>query len=123
MVIDTSVFIEFLRVKDKTKTTLYSIVENKQLFISSITLYELYMGATTHEKKNDIIKLTGDLPVLAFDEIAAKKAADIYHDLRVKNKMIGFRDIFIGATCLVYEMPVKTINKKDFERIDGINIE
>ena len=48
MVIDTSIFIEFLRAKDKTKTALFLIPDDEQIFISSITLYELLMGAYTH---------------------------------------------------------------------------
>jgi len=41
--------------------------------------------------------------------------------LRQQNKMIEFRDIFIAATCLVNDLPVKTLNLKHFERIDGIS--
>jgi len=51
MVIDTGVFIEHLRAKDKFKTSLYLIPENTELFISSVSLYELYMGAITKEKE------------------------------------------------------------------------
>ena len=120
MVIDTSIFIDFLRKKDKTKTVLYSISENSPLAISVITLYELLMGATDTTKKNDIKILTNDLIILDFDKEIAKRAANIYHKLRRENKMIEFRDIFIAATCLVYEMPILTLNKKHFKRIPGI---
>ncbi len=61
MVIDTGIFIEHLRAKDKFKTSLYLIPENTELFISSVSLYELYMGATTKEKEKDILLLTEDL--------------------------------------------------------------
>ncbi|MFO7971789.1 MAG: type II toxin-antitoxin system VapC family toxin [Desulfobacterales bacterium] len=122
MVIDTSVFIEFLRASDKTQTTLYKIPEDYQIFISSVTLYELLMGATSKAKKNDIGILTEDLPVLAFNEKVAHKAAEIYHQLKNNNKIIEFRDIFIGATCIVNDLPLKTLNRKHFERIEGIKI-
>ncbi len=122
MVVDTNIFIEFLRASDKTQTTLYKIPDNCQIFISSITLYELLMGATTEEKKRDIRILTDDLPILPFNEHVANKAAEIYHLLRTKNKMIEFRDIFIGATCIVNELPLNTLNIKDFERIEGISL-
>jgi len=36
--------------------------------------------------------------------------------------MIEFRDIFIAATCLVYQMPVKTLNQKHFKRIVNLEI-
>ncbi len=75
MVIDTSIFIEFLRAKNKRNTTLFNIPETNQLYISSVTLYELYMGATTPEKISDIQILTEDIPVLTFDDAVAKEAA------------------------------------------------
>lgn len=122
MVIDTGIFIEHLRAKDKFKTTLYLIPENTELFISSVSLYELYMGATTKEKEKDIQLLTEDLQILAFTESVSIKAAQIYHELRKSNKMIEFRDIFIAATCLVYELPILTLNKKHFKRIKDLEI-
>ena len=122
MVIDTSIFIEFLRAKDKTKTALFLIPDDEQIFISSITLYELLMGAYTPDKVNDIKILTEDLPVLPFNADVANKAAEIYHQLRLKNKMIEFRDIFIAATCLVNNFPVKTLNKKHYDRIEGLSV-
>ena len=122
VVIDTSVFIEFLRAKNKKKTTLFCISEESQLYISAVTLYELLMGATSHEKKHDIQILTEDIPVLSFDDAVAKKAAEIYHQLQKSNKIIEFRDIFIAATALVHALPIKTLNKKHFERISELTI-
>jgi tRNA(fMet)-specific endonuclease VapC len=120
LVIDTGIFIEYLRAKDKRKTILYSIPEETTLFISAVTLYELYMGATTDEKKKDIQLLTEDLAVLPFNENVAIEASAIYHELRKTNQVIEFRDIFIGATCVVYKFPIKTTNTKHFSRIKGI---
>lgn len=122
MVIDTSVFIEFLRKKDKTNTILYSISEVDPLAISSVTLYELLMGATDSKKLYDIQLLTEDLLILPFDDRVAAKSGEIYHQLRKENKMIEFRDIFIAATCIIYKMPLKTLNTKHFERISGLNV-
>ena len=122
MVIDTCIFIEHLRAKDKLTTTLYQISDNTELFISSVSLYELYMGATNKEKENDIKNITEDLSILPFTGAVAQKAAQIYHQLRVSNRMIEFRDIFIAATCIVNEMPIVTLNQKDFQRIDGLRI-
>lgn len=120
MVIDTSIFIEYLRARDKKKSTLFTIPDSTQLFISSVTMYELLMGATDEKKQKDIKLLTEDLPVLPFDESVSKKASEVYHQLRLENNMIDFRDIFIAATCLVFELPLKTLNKKHFERIKGL---
>jgi predicted nucleic acid-binding protein len=71
MVIDTRIFIEHLRAKDKLSTTLYLFPDNVELFISSVTMYELYMAATAKEKENDIRKLNEDLPMLPFTDTVA----------------------------------------------------
>lgn len=122
MVVDTSIFIEFLRKKNKIETVLFSLPENVQLAISSVTLYELLMGATNKSKNDDIKLLTEDLLVLPFDREVAEKSGEIYHQLKNENTMIEFRDIFIAATCLVYDMPVKTLNQKHFKRIKNLQI-
>lgn len=119
LVVDTSVFIEYLRAKNKQKTTLYSLADNN-IFISAVTLYELFMGATNEEKKNDVQLLTKNLVVLPFSGEVAVKASAIYHELKSRNQLIEFRNIFIGATSIVYEMPLKTLNKKHFQRIKGV---
>ncbi|MDB5023327.1 MAG: type toxin-antitoxin system VapC family toxin [Mucilaginibacter sp.] len=122
MVIDTGIFIEHLRAKDKLKSTLYNLPSDVEFFISSVTLYELYMGATTPEKENDIKLITEDLSILPFSDSVAVEAARIYHRLRLSNKMIEFRDIFISATCLVNDLPLVTLNRKHFDRIKGLKI-
>jgi predicted nucleic acid-binding protein len=122
MVIDTGIFIEHLRAKDKTSTTLFRLSDEPELFISAVSLYELYMGATTKEKMEDVKNITEDLSILPFTDEVALKAGEIYHHLRTTNKIIEFRDIFIAATCLTFNLPIATLNKKHFERIDQLRI-
>ena len=80
------------------------------------------MGATTPEKENDIELITEDISILPFSDFVAVEAAKIYHQLRISNKLIEFRDIFIAATCLVNDLPLVTLNKKHFTRIKGLTI-
>jgi tRNA(fMet)-specific endonuclease VapC len=80
------------------------------------------MGASSPEKMNDIKLLTNNIEVLSLSEKVARKAAEIYHQLRQSNQMIEFRDIFIGATCIVNDLPIKTLNGKHFSRINGLKI-
>ncbi len=122
MVIDSSLFIEHIRAKDKQSTTLYKLSDEPKLFITSVSVYELYMGAKTKEKQRDLQLLIGHLPVLPFTEDAAIKAAEIHHKLRQSNQLIEFRDIFIAAICLAHGMPIATLNKKHFKRVEGLKI-
>ncbi len=120
MVIDTNVFIDHLRTKDKSNSSLMQLPTDAALFISAITFYELLMGATSIEKEKEVFILIDGIPILPFSDKVAQKAAQIYHDLRKRNKMIGFRDIFIAATALANDLPVKTNNRKDFDRVIGL---
>ena len=122
MVADTSIFISFLRAKEKAKTKLYLLPDQTELYISTVTLYELLMGATDDVKKEDIRILTQPLNILPFTKPVAEKSAEIYHVLRKRSKLIEFRDIFIGATALVHGLPLLTHNAKHFDRIDGLSV-
>lgn len=121
MVIDTSVFIEFLRSKNKKNTSLYNIPDKTPICISVVTLYELLMGATDEVKQKDIARLIEGITILSFDKEVSVKSAEIYHILRKKNQMIEYRDIFIAATSIVNELPLFTLNKKHFSRVAGLN--
>ena len=122
MVADTSVIIDHLRSKDKLNSRFYQILDEPQLSISAITSYELYLGATSKEKETDIQALVKPIIILPVTDEIAIAAAKIYLQLRRKNKLIEFRDIFIAATCIVHELPIVTLNKKHFQRIDGLII-
>ncbi len=122
MVIDTNIFIEYLRATKKNDTTLQRLSDQYDWYVSSITIYELFMGANTVKKKEEIKVLTSDLILLPFNYDTAMKSAEIYNDLKSRNQVIEFRDIFIGATAILNQLPVLTLNRKHFERIDGIKI-
>lgn len=122
MVVDTSIIIQYIRTKDKFSTILYKLTNSEVIFISTVSLYELYIGANTTDKQNDVKLSTRNLIVLPFTYKISVKAAKIFHQLKAKNQLIEFRDIFIAATCIMYNLPIITLNKKHFERIEGLAV-
>ena len=122
MVVDTGVFINYLRTKDKSTTILQKLSDEAELYISSITLYELYMGATSPQKWLDVKILTDDIPELVSSKNIAEKAAIIYQELKKENKIIEFKDIFIAATALIHDLPVLTTDIKHFTRVNGLKL-
>lgn len=80
------------------------------------------MGAHSPERRNDIELITKGIIVLPFDENVAQQAAIIYQKLRQSSKLIDFRDIFIAATCILNNTPLKTANRKHFDRIEGLQL-
>jgi len=122
MVIDTCIFIDHLRAKDRTNTTLSKLPADEPVYVSVVTLFELHCGANTPEKKLDIAAVTEDLNILPFDAAVAAKAGDIFRALKRQNKGIGPQDTMIAATCLVFDQPILTRNKDHFKRVDDLKI-
>jgi len=101
MVIDSCIFIEHLRSKDKLNTKLYNLPAGTNRFVTAVTIYELLLGATTAEKVLEVQFLINGLQVLPFTATASVRASKIYHQLKSGHQLIDFRDIFIAATCIV----------------------
>ena len=123
ILIDTSIIIEFLRKYNKSDTYLWKIKEKGYYcYISTITVFEIYAGAITEKHEEDLKKLLKWMEIIPFTRDIAKRAASIYKELRLKNQLIEFRDIFIGATSLEASIPIITLNYNHFKRINGIKI-
>jgi predicted nucleic acid-binding protein len=125
MVIDTNIFIEHLRAKNKSATTFYHLLfasSASSLYVSVITAFELYAGADTALKISDIDTLLSGLTILIVNEEIAKEAGSIYVKLRKTSQLIGERDILIAATAMVHQLPLKTGNQKHFQKIAGLTL-
>jgi tRNA(fMet)-specific endonuclease VapC len=122
ILIDTSVIIDHLRKKNKKKSRLFDVIENCDLFVSTITIYELFAGATDERKRKDINDFLTLAEILPFTRETAERAGDIYLALRNRNELIDVQDIFIGASALIHHLPLMTLNVKHFNRIDELRI-
>lgn len=120
VLIDTNLIIQHLRIRDKSQSALSGLPSDARLHFSAVSWCELKAGGDRYQLELSV--LVQELRILPFDAVAAEKAADIYLDLRQRGMLIEFRDIFIAATALVHSLPIKTLNTKDFERIEGLKL-
>lgn len=120
ILIDTSVLIDHLRKSNKEKSLLFKIVEKYDLFISTVSIFEMYAGASDQRKTRDIQIILGILESLPFSLEIAQKAGQLYLDLKKENLILEIRDLFIGATAIIHNLPLLTFNRKHFERIKEI---
>jgi len=122
VLVDTSILIDFFRKTDKTKTQLIKLVDNGYLFsISTITEYEIFVGATIAQNaywKEFLQRII----VYPFDTNAVTISVDINNQLKQKRKQIDIADLFIAAIAISNNLLFATLNKKHFERIDGLKI-
>ncbi len=122
LMVDTSILIDYFRKTDKQNARLVKhFTEHKQLYISSITEFEIMNGSKQIHKDFWNIMLTR-FTVLDFDSKAARLAAEITEQLKYKRKSIDKPDLFIAATAISNELYFDTLNIKHFTHIDKLLI-
>lgn len=122
ILIDTSIIIDYLRKQNKKSTEFWRLINQYECAISTVTLYELYSGVRNDKQKDEVALITSFLTILSFDATQAKEASKIFKTLKQENKLIEFRDIFIASCAICKNIPLATLNKKHFERIENIEL-
>lgn len=120
--LDSGVLIEYFRKKDKSKSKLFLLSQKYQIVkVSSITYYEILLGSNQNQIEfwNEFFE---KVEVLSFDQKAGLIASKIYKQLKRENKLIAIADILIAAVALANELDIATLNRKHFERIDGLSL-
>jgi tRNA(fMet)-specific endonuclease VapC len=122
ILVDTSILIDYYRKTNKANAVWVSLIDKGYEFaISAITKYELYSGATKSQITfwDSILAL---ISVISFDEGCVDTAVQINAVLKQKRKQIDLADLFIAAKAMANNLPITTLNKKHFERIDGLSV-
>lgn len=122
VLVDTSMLIDFYRKTDKANSAWVALVRKGYgCAISAITKYEIYSGATPSQLEfwNTILQA---IAVIPFDSNAVDTAVSINAGLKRKRKQIDLADLFIAATALTHNLPFATLNRKHFDRVEGLEI-
>lgn len=120
VLVDTSILIDYYRKTDKEKTVWISLIRQGYAFaVSSVTKYEIYAGATPSQINfwNSVFQA---ITIMALDEISVDSAVELNQLLKKKRKQIEIADLFIAATAVANHLPLATLNKKHFERIETL---
>ncbi|MGL6196369.1 MAG: type II toxin-antitoxin system VapC family toxin [Thermoguttaceae bacterium] len=122
ILLDTSVLIEYFRVKDKETTFLFNLAKSESVFgISVLAHFEMVRGIKP-EHENFWCLLLEKVHILDFDKNCSLESVKIFHELKNRNKLIDFFNIAIAATSIVHDMPHATLNTKHFARIDQLRL-
>ncbi|RIV19301.1 type II toxin-antitoxin system VapC family toxin [Fibrisoma montanum] len=117
---DTSLLIDLFRKTDKANSVLVGLVRQGYTYsISAVTEFEIYTGAALGQIQF-WDTLLQKIQVLPFDKDVARIAVEINSDLKRRRKQIAIPDLFIAATAISNHLPLATLNKKHFERVDGL---
>ena len=96
---------------------------------TSITLGELVYGAQRLPDRAVVLLeridglIPGQLPVLPFDESAARRYGVIRASLEAAGAPIGEADMRIAAIALAHDKTVITGNVRHFRRVPGLRVE
>ncbi len=122
LIVDSTILIDYFRKTDKGNSRLVSHFKTYgQLYISTVTEFEVINGSTPAHLQFWNKMLTR-FTVLEFDSKAARQAAEIVRQLKIKLKSTDKPDLFIAATAVVHGLTLDTANKKHFIDIDGLTL-
>ncbi|QGA53784.1 PIN domain-containing protein [Sulfolobus sp. E5-1-F] len=94
--------------------------EIKGYFTTCINLYEFLRGLAFIGRNIEEFKvwIETNLKVVCIDNVSLKVASKIYAELRKKGNLIQDPDLLIASICIANNLPLRTNNKKHFERLE-----
>jgi predicted nucleic acid-binding protein len=120
ILLDTRFLIELLNKREPAVIKAQEI-DAQPTAISSLTLYELFVGAQQLKKVSDIEEICETIQIIAPEKNIVKRAAFLQRALRQKGNEIPAFDALIAATAL--EMNAVVLSKDEhFERIDSLQV-
>jgi tRNA(fMet)-specific endonuclease VapC len=123
VLIDTSIFIEHFRARDKAGTPLTRIHQARHMLVtSSIVAAELCYGARSATARADVMTLLSMTRVIPFPESVALRISFEVERLKVKNAVTGFRDLAIACVAMEERLPLATHNHREFSRVEGLQL-
>ena len=125
-ILDTNTLIYFFKGMGNVAQNLLS-KSPKNILIPSVVLYELEVGiakSTQPDKRRKQLEtLVSRVDIAPFGAAEAKITAKIRADLENQGTPIGPYDMLIAGTALSTNSILVTHNTKEFQRVDGLEIE
>lgn len=125
--IDTDIIIYWLTNKYPQIDEKIREVGDDNIFVSSITIAELYFGAYNSSKVDENLELVSELlteiNVLDFHIEAGEKFGKIKSELKKSGESLSDSDLFIASTALSEGAIPVTNNEKHFKRIKNLSIQ
>ncbi len=123
VLVDTSIIIDYLHRKDKTKSLFFKVFQQSdyQAVISLITITELWAGKSSAQKEtlNKMHEIINHCQVVLPTIKVAKLAGQL---LREANYEISYQDAEIAAAAIENKIPILTLNKKDFQKLSRVKL-
>lgn len=119
---DTDVLIDFLRGTGDGADRIELELKTGHLSTTSVTAFELWVGARGPREIATIEALLAALVILPLDAESARRAADVRRLLDGKGTTIGMADSLIAGICLHEGGVLITRNTKHFSRVPELKL-
>ena len=122
--IDSDFAIAILKGDKSAKELLTTLESEGEIFISSISVFELtyVTKGISKNKERSLLNLIDTLKVLPLDKDSTLIASNLGMKLAKSGKMVQPMHLMIGSIALKNKMPIVTNNVKNFSRIKGLEI-
>jgi tRNA(fMet)-specific endonuclease VapC len=128
--IDSSIFIAAERGDAPLRSALALLDPFEDCFISVVTVFELLHGvyradtpARRSAREAHAERFIQAIPIIPFDEIAARVLAPLDASLMSSGSKLPIEDLMIAATALAHGHAVATRDKKSFPRVPGLKVD
>ncbi|MCX7096387.1 MAG: type II toxin-antitoxin system VapC family toxin [Methylococcales bacterium] len=117
---DTNIFIHAFNGNETTIAELQTIGLEK-IALSAITLMELYQGMGDKTELLQMKKKLRYFDIVHVDKDISKMAIDLIAEFKLSHSL-QIPDAIIGATAIIYKIPLHTYNVKDFRFMPNIQL-
>lgn len=117
IIVDTSVWIEFLKGNKEIKTMMIPYLRNNHVIAISAVFGELLQGVSNKRERSLIISFWQHLPKIDEEELFIR-AGQISNEHKLYAKGVGLIDCYLLAAALDREYALWTKDKKLQEAID-----
>jgi tRNA(fMet)-specific endonuclease VapC len=120
--VDTDIVIDYLRGKNENQDILPILIEKYKVYISPVSIYELYYGGYYSGKLKPVEDVLAMLIPLDWNKEDSKKAAEVHVILSKAGETLNVKDILIAGPCLSRSIPIVTRNIAHFKKIKGLKV-
>lgn len=120
--LDSSVLIDHFRAKSREKTFFEQIGRDFRIHcVPAVAKYEVLAGVRD-SLLPEWVEVFAKVLFLPLTEPIVMEGRRVAFQLRRNRKQLDMPDILIAATAIVHGLPLATLNRKHFERIDGLKL-
>jgi len=120
--VDTDIVIDYLRGSNVNQDILPNILKEFDVYISPISVYELFYGGFYSGKLESVEDVLDMLIPMGWTQDDSRKAAHIHVTISKAGEKLSVKDILIAGVCCSKGVPIVTRNIAHFKRIKELKV-